>query len=215
MVTHTDEQIGRLVEFLDRSGLRDDTLLMVMSDNGASAEGGTARAAERVQLLQRRTGVGGSDAPAPRRMGLAAHASPLRIRLGDGGQHPEPDVQGVRARRRHPRSVGRAMAESRSPMAVPYGTSSTTSATSPRPIMEAIGLEWPAPWRARAATRRGDEPALQPHRRRRRRPRRRRQYFEMFAHRADLGRRMEGRHDALVTSSADAPRPHRTRPARW
>ena len=41
MVTHTDEQIGRLVDFLDRSSLRNDTLVMVMSDNGASAEGGT------------------------------------------------------------------------------------------------------------------------------------------------------------------------------
>ena len=39
MVTHTDEQIGRLLDFLDRSGLRDDTLVMVLSDNGASAEG--------------------------------------------------------------------------------------------------------------------------------------------------------------------------------
>jgi arylsulfatase len=39
MLTHTDAQIGRLVDFLERSGLRDDTLLMVMSDNGASAEG--------------------------------------------------------------------------------------------------------------------------------------------------------------------------------
>lgn len=39
MVTHTDDQIGRLVDFLDRSGLRDNTLLIVTSDNGASAEG--------------------------------------------------------------------------------------------------------------------------------------------------------------------------------
>ncbi len=39
MVTHTDEQIGRLLDYLDRAGLRDDTLVMVLSDNGASAEG--------------------------------------------------------------------------------------------------------------------------------------------------------------------------------
>jgi hypothetical protein len=41
MVTHTDEQIGRLLDYLERSGLVDDTLVMLMSDNGASAEGGT------------------------------------------------------------------------------------------------------------------------------------------------------------------------------
>ena len=39
MVTHTDAAIGRLVEHLDRSGLRDDTIVMVLSDNGSSAEG--------------------------------------------------------------------------------------------------------------------------------------------------------------------------------
>ena len=37
---HTDAQIGRLVDFLSAQGLLDDTLLMVLSDNGASQEGG-------------------------------------------------------------------------------------------------------------------------------------------------------------------------------
>ena len=37
---HTDDQIGRLVSFLEQSGQLDNTLLMVMSDNGASPEGG-------------------------------------------------------------------------------------------------------------------------------------------------------------------------------
>lgn len=40
MLEHTDDQIGRLVDFLERRGLLDDTLLMVLSDNGASREGG-------------------------------------------------------------------------------------------------------------------------------------------------------------------------------
>jgi arylsulfatase A-like enzyme len=37
---HTDAQIGRLVEFLKRRHLLDNTVLMVLSDNGASQEGG-------------------------------------------------------------------------------------------------------------------------------------------------------------------------------
>ena len=37
---HTDAQIGRLVAFLEEIGRLDDTLLIVMSDNGASQEGG-------------------------------------------------------------------------------------------------------------------------------------------------------------------------------
>jgi arylsulfatase A-like enzyme len=40
MLEHTDVQIGRLVEFLGQRGLLDDTLLMILSDNGASREGG-------------------------------------------------------------------------------------------------------------------------------------------------------------------------------
>ncbi len=39
-VTHTDHHLGRLFDHLDRGGLSDDTLVMVLSDNGASAEGG-------------------------------------------------------------------------------------------------------------------------------------------------------------------------------
>lgn len=39
-LAHTDAQIGRLLDFLERLGRLDDTLIMFMSDNGASGEGG-------------------------------------------------------------------------------------------------------------------------------------------------------------------------------
>ncbi len=39
---HTDAQIGRLVDFLTRVGRLDNTFLLVMSDNGASQEGGAS-----------------------------------------------------------------------------------------------------------------------------------------------------------------------------
>ncbi|MGP3690915.1 arylsulfatase [Streptomyces sp. IBSNAI002] len=39
-LTHTDAQIGRLVDFLERTGRLDNTLFLFLSDNGASAEGG-------------------------------------------------------------------------------------------------------------------------------------------------------------------------------
>ena len=38
-LTHTDEQIGRLLRFLEDGGQLDNTLLIVVSDNGASQEG--------------------------------------------------------------------------------------------------------------------------------------------------------------------------------
>ena len=37
---HTDHQIGRLLDYLDKTGQLDNTVIMVISDNGASAEGG-------------------------------------------------------------------------------------------------------------------------------------------------------------------------------
>jgi arylsulfatase A-like enzyme len=41
-LSHTDAQIGRLVGALERLGVLDSTLILVLSDNGASAEGGVA-----------------------------------------------------------------------------------------------------------------------------------------------------------------------------
>lgn len=40
MLDHADRHLGRLVDFLERAGLREDTLILVLSDNGASQEGG-------------------------------------------------------------------------------------------------------------------------------------------------------------------------------
>ena len=40
MLEHADEHIGRLMHFLDASGQADNTLVLVLSDNGASQEGG-------------------------------------------------------------------------------------------------------------------------------------------------------------------------------
>lgn len=40
MLDHTDAQIGRLVTFLEELGLMENTLFMLVSDNGASQEGG-------------------------------------------------------------------------------------------------------------------------------------------------------------------------------
>jgi arylsulfatase len=40
MLDHADHNLARLITFLDDAGLRDDTLILVLSDNGASQEGG-------------------------------------------------------------------------------------------------------------------------------------------------------------------------------
>ena len=40
MLDHADQQLARLVGFLERTGLRENTIVLVLSDNGASQEGG-------------------------------------------------------------------------------------------------------------------------------------------------------------------------------
>ncbi|MBR1391894.1 MAG: arylsulfatase [Lachnospiraceae bacterium] len=40
MLTHTDDQIGRLIAYLEESDQLDHTMIVFLSDNGASAEGG-------------------------------------------------------------------------------------------------------------------------------------------------------------------------------
>lgn len=52
-LTHTDAQVGRLVEFLREMGELDNTLFIVTSDNGASAEGGEVGAINEHHFTQR------------------------------------------------------------------------------------------------------------------------------------------------------------------
>jgi arylsulfatase len=109
-LTHTDEQIGRLVKFLDNTGLRDDTLVMLLSDNGASAEGarnGRASAlgyfngvSDTVDAMLERLDDWGSPSTHPH------YASGW----GHGRKYPEPPLQGLRSRRRHPRPPDRLLA---------------------------------------------------------------------------------------------------------
>lgn len=40
MLDHADRQLARLIAFLDAAGVRDNTLILLLSDNGASQEGG-------------------------------------------------------------------------------------------------------------------------------------------------------------------------------
>src|SRR5262249_23527320 len=39
-LSHTDHEIGRLLDFLETAGYLDNTIVVLVSDNGASAEGG-------------------------------------------------------------------------------------------------------------------------------------------------------------------------------
>ncbi|WP_435970271.1 arylsulfatase [Streptomyces sp. Qhu_M48] len=50
-LSHTDHHIGRLIDFLKEIGEFDNTLIMVVSDNGASAEGGVSGTTNELQFF--------------------------------------------------------------------------------------------------------------------------------------------------------------------
>ncbi|MCQ4083147.1 arylsulfatase [Streptomyces sp. RB6PN25] len=50
-LSHTDHHIGRLLDFLRETGEFDNTLIMVVSDNGASAEGGPTGTTNELQFF--------------------------------------------------------------------------------------------------------------------------------------------------------------------
>ena len=50
-LTHTDYHIGRLLDFLKETGEFDNTLIMMVSDNGASAEGGPTGTTNELQFF--------------------------------------------------------------------------------------------------------------------------------------------------------------------
>ncbi len=50
-LSHTDHHIGRVLDFLDQTGELEDTLIMVISDNGASSEGGETGTTNEAQFF--------------------------------------------------------------------------------------------------------------------------------------------------------------------
>jgi len=50
-LSHTDHQLGRVLDFLKETGQFDNTLIMVVSDNGASAEGGVTGTTNELQFF--------------------------------------------------------------------------------------------------------------------------------------------------------------------
>ncbi len=52
-LSHTDDQIGRLLAHLEASGDADNTIVVLVSDNGASSEGGVTGSINDVRLINR------------------------------------------------------------------------------------------------------------------------------------------------------------------
>ena len=109
---HTDNEIGRLLDYLEQSGQLDNTMIVLVSDNGASGEGGPNGSVNENKFFNGLPDTIEENLPFLDVLGSPAHLQPLPDRLGVGVQHAVQDVEAVlQLRRRHGRPDDRVVAE--------------------------------------------------------------------------------------------------------
>ena len=93
--SHADAQLGRLLDYLEESGELDNTIIVVISDNGASGEGGPNGSVNEAKFFN-----GYVDSVEESLKKLDELGSPKTYnhycRLGDGVQHAVQAVQALR-----------------------------------------------------------------------------------------------------------------------
>ena len=109
-LSHTDAQIGRVVTFLDEIGQLDNTVIVAISDNGASAEGGVIGTFNEHRFTQRTVETVEGNLAHADELGRVPDLPPLPVGMGMGWQHAVPPVETVRLAGRHPRPADRALA---------------------------------------------------------------------------------------------------------
>ena len=130
---HTDHQVGRLLEFLTKQGELENTLIMVISDNGASRGGRPDRDDERGAVLQQRAGADRGEPEADRRDRRPEALQPLPVGLDVGRQHAVPPLEAGDLPRRRLRPVHRLLAEGDQEQGRGAHASTRTSSTWSRP----------------------------------------------------------------------------------
>ena len=92
-LSHADEQIGRVLQFVDDLGERDNTLVVLISDNGASAEGGAHGSINDARLWNGTPASAARAAQPHRRARQTDRAQQLSVGLDDGRQHAVPSLE--------------------------------------------------------------------------------------------------------------------------
>ena len=150
-LSHADHQIGRLLDYLEEIGERENTMVIVVSDNGASGEGGPNGSVNEMKFANgdpRRHGREPRDARRARRH---EDLQPLPERLGDGLQHAVQDVEALRVQRRHQRPVHHLVAGRHQGQGRDARRSTTTRSTSCR--RSSTSSAWSRPNGSRATSR--------------------------------------------------------------
>ena len=109
-LAHTDHHIGRLLDYLEQTEQRDNTVVVLVSDNGASGEGGPNGSVNEMKFANGVPDDMAENLAKLDELGGPRHLQPLPQRLGDGVQHPVQDVEAVRVQRRDRRPVHHLLA---------------------------------------------------------------------------------------------------------
>ncbi len=110
-LSHTDHELGRLVDRLEAMGELDDTVIVVLSDNGASSEGGAGRVAQRRPGVERAAPHRGGGRRAHRRDRRAPHPQQLPVGVDRRRQHAVPPLEARDPRGRRRRPADRPLAQ--------------------------------------------------------------------------------------------------------
>ena len=109
--SYTDHEIGRLIDYLEQTGELDNTLIVWISDNGASGEGGPNGSVNENKFFNGVMDDMEDNLKYARRARLAGDVQPLLHRLGVRVQHAVQDVQAPHLGRRRRRPDDRALAQ--------------------------------------------------------------------------------------------------------
>ena len=123
-ISYNDDRIGRLIDYLEESGQIDNTLIVVVSDNGGSGEGGPNGSFNEWRFFNGVPDTTASTLPHLDELGTPVIEQPLQHRLGVGLRHALPVLEALgrrRGRRRrhvHHLVAGEARGLGRAPPAV-------------------------------------------------------------------------------------------------
>jgi arylsulfatase len=92
-LSHTDHHLGRVLDFLKETGQFHNTLIMLVSDNGASAEGGVAGTTNELQFFNNAPETLEESLRSIDELRRPGHVQSLPVGLDLGGEHAVPPVE--------------------------------------------------------------------------------------------------------------------------
>ena len=95
-LSHADDQLGRVLDYLEKSGQLDNTLIVLVSDNGASGEGGPNGSVNENKFFNGLPDTIEEALKYVDDLGTPEDLQPLSDRLGLGLQHAVQDVEALR-----------------------------------------------------------------------------------------------------------------------